>query len=550
MKMRLKIPEGYRIYKKENEIELKKVPDEFKNDGGNYISLIKRKDEYNAVVVKHKIKCPHCGKFSSMYFPENYEDVNNEPIRSGKEVEDWLNSKREVLKNTAVMMSVGKFLDYSDEYHCYKCGKVSSKSDNFCEVIIETTETELTVKRNLKTLGEIAGINWTTGELLIAFPLYEQLIFDFSSGIVRVELVSGNDVVSKDVTNNEVDFEGDLLVSLISKNKILKRMLVKIFEKITKQKVLFDVSELDFHKFVNLTFFQGFPKSFYDAIPFKDGTNILDGSFKKIVYELRTPEQAMDLLKESTLPDCKSIRKIFTEKSGLFFYIKECEMLNDFFEDVNLLCGILKREDVYQFLVKIHYYNIKSFLEDFKTVATKKMLVGISKKINTMTFYALEYCTLSDYAKKREQEKWFLSEKERGDDRSYKESFVEPELSMPMHPVPQNAGVTVLGRYTFKWLRTKSDYTKASENLENCLGTWSASSSPVVVVFSGEIMVAAIEIEKDKVVQALGQRNKEISENSDLYKTICKWCAMQKISIDSSAVLTRMYDDIPDGLPF
>lgn len=531
MKMKLNVAEGYRILKKEEIVGLNKLPDIFKNNGGDYISLIRRKDHEKAVILKHKIKCPHCGKTSPMYFPENYEDVNNEEMKTEKDIENWINGNREIFKNTAVMLSVRKFLDYSDEYHCYKCGKISQKSDNFCEVVIETTESEVVVRRSLKTLGEIAGVNWNKGDLLVAFPIYEQVRFNFSSGTVQIELISGGNIISEVVTNNNLNLKDDTLVRLISENKVFKRLLAKIFERKTKQKIVFDVNELDFQKFVNLTYFNGFLKDFYDAIPFKEGTTIIDESFKDLVKELRTPCKAMGLLKKSALPDCKSVRKIFATKSGLFFYIKECEMLYNFFKDVNLLCKVLNKESVFTFLINAHYYNLKPFLQDFGNVATKKMIVGVSEKVNMMTSYAIEYTSLSDYAKKQEQESWFLSEKKRENDRHYKEHFAEPSLSMPMHPVPQSAGVSVMGRYTFKWLRTKNDYNKASEELENCLYLWNPSRNPVAVVFSGEIMVAALEISGDKIVQLRGQRNRDISENSDLYKTISKWCALQQMTI-------------------
>ena len=111
--------------------------------------------------------------------PEIYEYVNNEPLRSEKEVEEWLSSENNLFTENAVMMSVKKLLTYSDEYLCENCGFVSKKSEDFCELFVETTDKKLIVKRELKTLSEIADINWNIGELLVTFPMSEQLVFDF-----------------------------------------------------------------------------------------------------------------------------------------------------------------------------------------------------------------------------------------------------------------------------------------------------------------------------------------------------------------------------------
>jgi hypothetical protein len=172
------------------------------------------------------------------------------------------------------------------------------------------------------------------------------------------------------------------LLCLINRNRIIKRFIKRIIENITKREICFDINELDFQKFVNVTYFNGFPGEFYDALPFRKGTNEIDGSFENLVSRLRTPEMAMELLKESSLPDCKSVRKVFTTKSGLFFYIKECEMLYDFFKDINILCRVLKNQSIYSFLVDAHYYNLKPFFDDFAKTTDKKMMIWLSDELS------------------------------------------------------------------------------------------------------------------------------------------------------------------------
>jgi hypothetical protein len=100
-----------------------------------------------------------------------------------------------------------------------------------------------------------------------------------------------------------------------------------------------------------------------------------------------------------------------------------------------------------------------------------------------------------------------------------------------MHSVPENAINTTLGKYTFKWLRTKNDYTRAGKALGNCLTSWWSSSNPVAVVMMNEKIIAALEVAGNEVIQARKEHNDSIDENSELYKTISKWCEMQQIII-------------------
>ena len=531
MKVNLKIPMGYKVYEEKSTIDVNDVEKIFKNKGEDYVSLIEKTNDNKAVITRHKVKCPHCNKTSGLYFRKLYAEVYDDEEARKVRIQHWLDNFGTVFMGYEAMYFIDELRNFSGDFTCRECGFLSEKSDEFCNVQLETKAETLTIKRELKHLMDITDINWTKENLLIKFPMYEQVVFDFESGLVRIELISGNETVSKVVTNNDIDTSGDSLVSLLNKNLGLKRFVKRIIEKITGQKILIDANELDFQRFVNVTYFNGFPEEFYDAIPFKEGTNELDESFKDTAEKLRNPMMALELLKKSNLPDCKSIRKLFINKSGLFFYIKECEMLYDFCKDVNILCRVLNRSYIYSFLVDVHYYNLKPFLEDFASVADKKMIIWLSERFKEITEYAINYGSLSEYGKRLEQKKWLSSEK---DWDFIPFGTLEANLSIPMHPVPENAKIITIGEYKFKWLRTKNDYTQAGKTLENCLVTWRSSGSPVVVVIKNEKIIAALEISGDKIVQARQKNNAAIDENSNLYKTILNWCEKQQMIISLS----------------
>ncbi len=528
MEMNLKIPMGYKVYEEKLTIDVNDVEKIFENKGGDYVSLIEKTNDNKAVITRHKVKCPHCNKTSGLYFRKLYAEVYDDKEVRKVRIQHWLDNFGTVFMGYDTSFFIDELRNFSGDFTCSECGFLSEKSDEFCEINLIVRESGFVLKRELRHLKDITDIKWTKENLLVSFPMYEQVVFDFESGLVNLGLISGDSVISKTVTNQNVDLSDDFLIATINKNRILKRLLKRIIEKITTHKILIDANELDFQKFVNITYFNGFPEEFYDAIPFKEGTTELDSSFVDLAKELRNPETAMELLKKSTIPDCKSIRKVFTSKSGLFFYIKECEMLYDFFKDVNVLTKVLKKDYIYSFLVDAHYYNLKPFFDDFATVCDKKTVIWLSDKLTSIKTYAVNYNSLSEYGKKAEQEKWLKKDKEfyyiiRG--------LLESNLSIPMHSVPENAINTTLGKYTFKWLRTKNDYTRAGKALGNCLTSWWSSSNPVAVVMMNEKIIAALEVAGNEVIQARKEHNDSIDENSELYKTISKWCEMQQIII-------------------
>ena len=56
------------------------------------------------------------------------------------------------------------------------------------------------------------------------------------------------------------------------------------------------------------------------------------------------PANAIQLLERSSIPFCKSIKRLFAKRSGLFFYLKECEFLYGLFNDVNLFCTYMNEK--------------------------------------------------------------------------------------------------------------------------------------------------------------------------------------------------------------
>lgn len=535
----LKIPLGYQIIERTKEVDLYSACIILRTRKQKYITTVKKVDDY-AVLISHHIKCPYCGKEIPAYSHCWRKEFHALPKKTEAEILKWADIQPALFGEKEPILEVQNYFGYHCEYICRKCGQVSQKSNKYIELSIECIDDKIYVKREIKSLVELVSLKWLVTDLKIKFPIYQQIVFDFDSGITNMEIVGGNDIVfSQNITNIVWDFKGDLLVDLISKNRIVKRVLKRNFEKTTCYKVPFSVQELNFKRFICLARFKGFSKDFYYAIPYRANTSFIDLSFNNVLDKLRNPEFAMELLRDSTIPFCKSVKRLFATQSGLFFYLKECELLYSFLNDVNLFCDFLRSPSAYTFLATAHYYDIKPFLEDYSVEMNKIFLKRIFDNTRFMLGYAIKYSTLNSYGRKLEIDRWH----KRGNmfcDIDCMTESVEKTLSLPMHEVPRNIGDCTIGKHFFKWLRTKGDYINASEQLQNCLANWETFDNPVVVVVEGEKSVAAIEVEHNKIIQARLKDNKAITIGTDLYEAIEKWCKKYKIEFNPEKL-----DDLP-----
>ena len=239
----------------------------------------------------------------------------------------------------------------------------------------------------------------------------------------------------------------------------------------------------------------------------------------------------MQMIKNSSLPYVKSVKRIFTNNQGLFFYIKECEKIYDVLKDVNLLCRVLLCADVYRILSNMHKYN--GYICFYKDLCKKEgkttfcdLLISYNEQLNSC---AEAYCSMSEYRKKK-----YLSEFEKKQNiyRRYAHE-VKTDFSLPVPQMPEHIKDCVIGQYAFSSLKTKREYVTTGEKLRNCLEYWiDYSDNPIeIVLFQGE-PVAAIEVEKDKVVQIRKRKNESIERKSPLFNAIKKWCRKHNLSME------------------
>ena len=352
------------------------------------------------------------------------------------------------------------------------------------------------------------------------FSVSETFFFDFSHREVfhKFETEDGKTLFSE---NAEDCLEK---INPLFENRIVTRRLKNLFEDFTKSCFPFSSNELSLRKFVLFTKFTGFPREFYHAIPFDENGELTDESFSDICEKIRNPESAMIQLKKSFLPDMKSVRKIFVENPGLFFYITEAEKLFSSTSDINYFCDILKDKNIFFLLALLHIYpGLAGFFSDFAAAKNHKSLLKSLRNCPAFMFgYGINYSALSDSGKKSEQKKWKV-------DKNFFINYGEimlfptPSFSFPLSTSSFDIPDIRIGEYSFSLLRNLADYRKAGKDLNNCLGKSILQKGAVVVMYRNGKALAAAEVFEKKVVCVLAKNNESINDFPPLKKAFEEW---------------------------
>lgn len=292
----------------------------------------------------------------------------------------------------------------------------------------------------------------------------------------------------------------------------------------------FSCTELNMEYFVLFTRFQGFNRGFYDAAPFSADPFRLDFTFDSIVSRLKTPESAMQALKDSALPFTKSVKRIFVNNQRLFFYIKDCELLYSVLNDINYLSSVLKSDCIYTILLILH--KSPQAIEFIKALFEAKG-IGFMCKFFSLPFYdhfqiACCYSALLPEYKSivRSSLKKYTYE-----DFMRVNYFSMLKISYPCSDIISRIPEKTVNGFSFKWFSNLHSCWRAGEKLQNCLADWDKTRGAVAGMFHSTALIAALEIRPHykggyEIAQAYEKGNADIEKDSAVYSAIVRWCEM------------------------
>lgn len=240
-------------------------------------------------------------------------------------------------------------------------------------------------------------------------------------------------------------------------------------------------------------------------------------------------------MKSSSLPDIKSVRKLFLEHPGYFFYIEECAMLYDIFQDPNLLCRVLQpqnRDKIYPVLSFLH--RCPGTLKFYQDYAEVMGTTGLCKELENGKIVYENYGYIETYVLSK-------PEVQKAEQRCWKErnfpfaSSFHGDFCLPIAPKPpEDIPDSEMDGYSFRWLRSEREYVSAGKALSNCLVSWDVECQPVLTVAPlskglTKNPIAAVEVEvypgnDITITQAFEARNRRIEKGSPLYLALHKWC--------------------------
>ncbi len=523
-KIKLRIPSGYRVLEKSKTVGLKRAYEILKTKKQRHFTKAVRIGE-SAVLYWHSFRCPHCGKELPAYPHYSFSNIAAAQRKSDNILSSWTMMQMPLFSEPDDTLFFQAPIDGDREFTCGRCGETSRVSTEEKEITVGHDETSVYISREIRSLKEMVELKWPSAlSIPSSIHICEKIVFNFETGETILSLLAGNTVLeSLSITEADKDF--GYLAELISKNRVVKRALKNQFCLFLSNPFPYPRRETTLQKLALITRFTDFPREFYDAIPLCENSVDIDESFLPIARDLRSASSALKAFSKSSLPQKKSVRRLFLEKPGFFFYIKECKELFDILGDINLFCRLLNGQNAYKLLSGLHLYpSIFEFYRDYSKIKGERSLVRILENNLTQSVsLAFRYCMMSSFGKETQQKRWQTCKRVVERESAFFD-IDETEFSTPMHAVPENIPNTTVGRYYFKWLTTKNEYKEAGTVLDNCLTVWSNRDNPVTVVYKGQKIIAAIEVDDNCIRQVRRIHNLPIEANSKLHSAVEKWC--------------------------
>lgn len=493
-----------------------------------------KEDADHVQLVQHVLVCPFCESRIPAYAHFLHENTSASPLPE-EAVSEWASAQISLIPQREwerkKILPLQTPASIPDGWCCPTCENTSAEAGSTLNVSIQPTQETLIITRAVRSLKELLEIRWLSGQSLTSgFPLHERLIFDTEHGCVSLQLsVSDESVLESRCITESLSQTGELvLFDFILKNKSVKAAVKAFFQSHWNhwQRALpFPDEDLTLENLILMTRFIGFPRCFYDAIPFELNSLRVESRFLPIAEKLHKASDVRALLRSSTLPDFRSIRSIFYENPGLIFYLPECERLLQIVGDVNLFRPLLHCRKIFQIVSHLRVYSgTFSYYEDLCRIRGARYLcLCLIQSFTCHHEEAVLYCAMSTEQKQIVQAGW---KKGNLSVSGYcGRLYSHMSFSVPMADIPEHIESCTIDGYSFTWLHSSREYAAAGKKLGNCLTDWRMDDNPVAVICEGRRMLAAIEVDGVQVIQARCSHNSCISCTPHLNTAYEKWCS-------------------------
>lgn len=488
------------------------------------------------VITRHFIECPRCGSkipaYEKFLNPENTSVQTY--IRNSSFIERWASNQIELFsKEQPQFIAFNTPVTHHNEFICPKCKLQFLKSKGTVKVIISSGRKKIKVSRKL-SLKDMLSIRWTDSRIsLCSFEIYETVTFNLRNGhtFVSIENEQGRRLKVRDISNVNVDFwQEDPIFNLISNCKPVYREIKRQFIRILKSPLPFAAKDLTPQKFILMTAFVGYNSDFYDSLPFDSEGALINESFLKIARKLHYAKNIPNMLKKTTLPNVKSMRRIFFGSPGLLLYTEELEKFWELIGNIDLFRKFTQSDSAFKELLYLKRCPVVfSFYRDYKlTLGITALLKLLSLNYRVMCKrYIADYLLLSEKEKKRERRKWekdpigYIMERKMY---CFDNGISVPVLLAEEETAKSQQLECCIKGYSFRRLKNSMEYMQAGRVLHNCLEEcWNVFDGNVYAIKRFGKYVGAVEIKDNKILQAFAARNEDLKNDKPLFEAFKIW---------------------------
>lgn len=533
------VSDGYKTIEKATVVDMDTAVQLLTTKRQHRYSRAKRKKD-GVLLTGYVLVCPYCQSKTPAYEHFVYRKAAK-PRVSKPIIRQWAAYQLSLL-NDSVKDTLELYPPMKEplQYTCRKCGLRSKQGKDQHSIFIRSTKNTLEISCELDCLEAVQMLStcpWLpNNEIRLGSHFREILVFNFRKGKAFIKYGCDEQaaMLVRDITSDTRFCEGSTILSLLSKHIMLKKAVRKAFLWHWHGMVPFTLAELSIDACIMMTRFIGYPRSFYDAIPYSCQYSAVDKSFTSIAAKLHKATCLPEIYHTSALPRMKSVRRVLFEHPGFFFYVRECEMIWSMVQDPNLLCRFLRGEFAYKCLSLLHLYPpIATFLSDICRVRSVKALSSLlCSDPEDFGIYAICYESLNAAQKHLQQRKWLQRKPYMPDELVYDPLNGLTTYSIPMETIHNASYSCRVFGFEFSTVRTTGACRIAGEKLHNCLGRMQFTNSSIVAAIKEGKIVAAIEVVGNHVIQAAAAYNESLKSVPGLREAFEKWCSVNHLCLD------------------
>jgi len=518
----LEIADGYRMVKEEREMDIM-TAGAWMRSRRQHRWTSGRREGTRAILTRHGVLCPCCGHQVPAY--ARFLGVGEAENRLPRpRVDRWATAQMTMYEMGERELVFNRVQYPRDSFFCPRCGEESGHCTRVERLHIRCRDGEISATLDDVGLEELLAMPGEE-EVSLCPPLYQTVSFYPEQGraFLRIAGQDGGVLADRELTHDPACWRGSRLYQVLSRSDLARRKLLSAFAEGWGGPLPFG-REAPPEALVSMTAFCGFSRAFYDAIPYDVERGGLDRSFAAVAERLHRAADLPAIYDASALPGAKTARRLFFTRQGLFFYLREAELLWEALGDANVFRRVMSLGHIYEILSFFHRYPGSGvFLRDYRAVKGAKGLAdGLEHRWSSVQEYALRYGAMDPVGREGQRMSWKSG------------GIPARDGAGCSIPIGKDGGIrdcTVDG-YRFTLLRTGQDFHLAGKALNNCLGSWRAYDNPVVLIRKGAACKGAVELKGNRVVQARIRDNGPIEDDAELDRAFRKWAGRQKLTID------------------